>query len=147
VNVPTLPLRIGPVQAVAQLDTGYDDSRQAPAININTALFDALRQAGVALTPRPDIALQLSTCVPGVFEAVEAWQPAPGTALGLVDEQGALLPKGARQVTLFVKRTPAQAAVCGGIGTWARPAAQLGASFVAGGALVVDPYSARVWMR
>jgi hypothetical protein len=36
---------------------------------------------------------------------------------------------------------------CGGIGTWAQPAAQLGASFFARAALVVDPFSARVWVR
>jgi hypothetical protein len=37
--------------------------------------------------------------------------------------------------------------VCGGIGTWRQPAAQLGASFVAGGALVVDAARGRVWLR
>jgi len=147
VNIPTVPVRIGPVQAVAQLDTGYDDGQQPYSLNINAALFDALQQAGVKLTPRPDIALQLSTCVPGVAERIEAWQLGSGTASGLVDEQGALLPRGAGAVTLFVKRTPPVAARCGGIGTWAQPAAQLGASFVAGGALVVDPFSARVWVR
>lgn len=147
VNVPTVPVRIGPVQAVAQLDTGYDDGQQPYSLNVNAALFDALQQAAVPLTPRPDIALQLSTCVPGVSERIEAWQVGAGTASGLVDEQGALLPRGAGAVTLFVKRTPPAAARCGGIGTWAQPAAQLGASFVAGGALVVDPFSARVWVR
>ena len=50
-------------------------------------------------------------------------------------------------VTRFVKRTPPAARVCGGIGTWPQPAAQLGASFFAGGSLVVDPFSARVWFR
>lgn len=148
VNIPTVPVRIGPVQTAAQLDTGYDDGRQPPSLNINTALFDALRQAGVPMTPRPDIALQLSTCVAGLSEPIEAWQLAPGIPFGLQDEQGALLPVPATAtVTLFVKRTPAAAAACGGIGTWAQPAAQLGASFVAHGALVVDPFSQRVWLR
>jgi len=147
VNIPTVPVRIGAVQAVAQLDTGYDDGQQPYSLNINAALFDALQQAGVTLIPRPDIALQLSTCVLGVAERVEAWQVAAGTPAGLVDEQGVLLPRGQGAVTLFVKRTPAVAAHCGGIGTWAQPAAQLGASFVAGGTLVVDPFSSRVWVR
>lgn len=150
-NIPTVPLRIGRVTALAQLDTGYDDGRQPLSVNINAALFDALRAAGLKLEPRPDIALQLSTCVAGVSERVEAWRLPAGTPFGLVDTEGRLLPRpaapGGTAVTLFVKRTPPAAAGCGGIGTWAQPAAQLGASFVAGGALVVDPFSARVWLR
>jgi hypothetical protein len=156
-NIPTVPLRIGPLTVPAQLDTGYDDSRQPGAININGALFDALRTAGVALRPRPDIALQLSTCVAGVSERIDAWQLAPaagararagaGAGVAFVDVDGRPVQRGPREVTLFVKRTPAAAAVCGGIGTWRQPAAQLGASFVAGGALVVDAARGRVWLR
>ncbi len=148
VNIPTIPVRIGPVQAMAQLDTGYDDGRSPYSLNINTALFDALRHAGVVMKPRPDIGLRLSTCVAGVSEPIEAWQLARATPFGLQDAQGKLLrtPAGTT-VTLFVKRTPAAASACGGIGTWAQPAAQLGASFVARGALVVDPFSRRVWLR
>lgn len=148
-NIPTVPMRIGGVTAVAQLDTGYDDSRQPYSININGALFDALKAAGVRLVPRPDIAIQLSTCQAGVSERVEAWRLPAGAAAGLVDTAGRLIPRSRAglPVTLFVKRTPAAAAVCGGIGTWAQPAAQLGASFVADGSLVVDPFSARVWLR
>lgn len=147
VNVPTVPLRIGPVVAVAQLDTGYDDSRQPFAVNINEALLQALQAAGVGLNRRPDISLQLSTCVAGVTETVEAWQPAPGTASGLLAMDGTLVPRGAGQLMLLVKRTPPAAVRCGGIGTWSQPAAQLGASFVASGAMVADPFSARVWVR
>ncbi|MFM2058409.1 MAG: hypothetical protein RLY71_2794 [Pseudomonadota bacterium] len=146
VNIPTIPIRIGRVQAVAQLDTGYDDSRQPYSVNINAALFDALKAAKVTLKARPDISIQLSTCVAGVSEALEAYSVA-GTQFGLVETSGKLVPHKARSVTLFVKRTPDAAAACGGIGTWQQPAAQLGASFVAGGALVVDPFSARVWLR
>lgn len=146
-NIPSIPIRIGSVQAVAQLDTGYDDSRQPYAVNINGALFDALKAAGVKLTPRPDIALQLSTCQAGISERVEAYRLAAGTPFGILDSAGQLLARKRADVTLFVKRTPAAAAACGGIGTWAQPAAQLGASFVAGGSLVVDPFSARVWLR
>jgi hypothetical protein len=132
---------------MAQLDTGYDDGRRPWSLNVNAALFDALRRAGVAMKPRPDIGLRLSTCVAGVSESIEAWQPARGTPFGLQDVQGRLLPAPPGAVTLFVKRTPAAAASCGGIGTWAQPAAQLGASFVARGAQVVDPFSRQVWLR
>lgn len=146
VNIPTIPIRIGGVPAVAQLDTGYDDGRQPYSVNINAALFDALKAAKVRLKARPDISIQLSTCQPGVSEALEAYSVA-GAQFGIVETSGQLVPHKARSVTLFVKRTPDAAAVCGGIGTWKQPAAQLGASFVAGGALVVDPFSARVWLR
>ncbi len=146
-NIPTVPIRIGSVQAVAQLDTGYDDSRQPYSVNINGALFDALKAAGVKMTPRPDIALQLSTCQPGISERVEAYRLATSAGFSFVDTAGRLLPRGGSAVTLFVKRTPASAAACGGIGTWAQPAAQLGASFVAGGSLAVDPFTSRIWVR
>jgi hypothetical protein len=148
VNIPTVPLRIGGVATMAQLDTGYDDGRRPYAVNINAALFDALRGANVRLRPLPDVALQLSTCVAGVSERVEAYELAAGTPFGFVDEDGRLQrPAGATPITLFVKRPPVQAMACGGIGTWAQPAAQLGASFFARAALVVDPFSARVWVR
>ncbi|MEX8517134.1 MAG: hypothetical protein AB3X44_01290 [Leptothrix sp. (in: b-proteobacteria)] len=147
VNIPTIPIRIGGVPAVAQLDTGYDDSLQPYAININAALFDALKAAGVKLKAQPAKSVLLSTCQPGISEPVEAYSLTATTPAGIVDTAGQLLPRKGPQVTLFVKRTPAAATSCGGIGTWAQPAAQLGASFVVGGSLVVDPFSARVWLR
>ena len=50
-------------------------------------------------------------------------------------------------MTLFLKDSPAAIQACGGIGTWSEPAAQLGASFVNDGTLVVDPFSQRLWFR
>ncbi len=145
-NIPALPIRLGTVTAVAQVDTGFDDAAIRHSININTALFNALQRAGVALVPRPDIALTLSTCQRGVTERVTAWQLPAGAALEFVGASGQPVRRFA-DATLFVKQPPAAARVCGGIGTWPQPAAQLGASFFADGALVVDPYSARVWLR
>jgi hypothetical protein len=53
-----------------------------------------------------------------------------------------------RGATLFVKRTPSEAARCGGIGTWSVPAAQVGASVLAElGLVVFDPFASRVWIR
>jgi hypothetical protein len=148
VNIPTVPIRIGSVDAKAQLDTGYDDSLQPYSININLALFAALQKAGIKLKPQPSKSLSLTTCQAGITERVDAYSVPAGTPVGLVDTAGRVIapPKG-RSITLFVKNTPSQAANCGGIGTWSQPAAQLGASFVADGALVVDPFSARIWVR
>ena len=50
-------------------------------------------------------------------------------------------------VTLFLKNSPPAIRRCGGIGTWSQPAAQMGASFVNDGTLVVDPFSQRLWFR
>jgi hypothetical protein len=46
-----------------------------------------------------------------------------------------------------VKRTPAAALRCGGIGTWTAPAAQIATSFyVDAGVMVFDPFAERVWI-
>jgi hypothetical protein len=144
-NIPTIPVRIGRSLAVAQIDTGYDDSRVSPSININRAWLAALQAAGV--TPRrwPAGDLSLSTCA-GVSEPVWAYRLPEGVALELVGSDGQAVRR-VEEATLFLKATPPEARRCGGIGTWERPAAQLGASLVNDGALVVDPFSQRVWWR
>jgi hypothetical protein len=146
-NIPTIPIRIGGVAAVAQIDTGYDDGVHPPSLNINTAFLWRLQAAGVPLRPLPAATLSLSTCVPGVRERVVAYGLAPPATVDFVDLTG----QPARSepgVTLFVKDTPPAARRCGGIGTWSEPAGQLGASFFASqDALVVDPFTQRVWWR
>ena len=48
---------------------------------------------------------------------------------------------------IFVKHTPQAAKVCGGIGTWTVPAAQIGTSFfIDAAAVVFDPPRHRVWL-
>ena len=145
-NIPSLPIRLGGVEAIAQLDTGFDDGAQPHSLNINQAMFDALQRSGVRLQARPEIALQLSTCQQGISERVDAYRVPAGTALECIGMNGQAVRREA-QVTVFVKRPPREALVCGGIGTWQQPAAQLGASFFASGVLIVDPFSARVWYR
>ncbi len=145
-NVPTVPVRVAGVTAVAQLDTGFADVRIPHSVNINTAFFDAIRAAKPdALVRDAASDLSLSTCA-GVAESVEAYRLSPGTSFELVDESGA--PARAEPgAVLFVKRTPAAALRCGGIGTWTAPAAQVATSFyVDAGVLVFDPYAARVWI-
>jgi len=145
-NIPVLPVRIGSVTAVAQIDTGFDDGRIPHSMNINAAFLAALQSAGVALRPRPDIALTLSTCQAGITERVEAWSLPAGVALEFVGLDGHAVRRHAN-ATLFVKRPPPAARICGGIGTWTGPAAQLGASFFADQALIIDPFSGRIWLR
>ena len=146
-NIPTIPIRIGNVAAVAQIDTGYDDGVHPPSLNINTAFLRQLRAAKVALRPVPAADLSLSTCVRGVREPVTAYRLAPPLALEFLGLTGSAV-RSEPGVTLFVKNTPAAARSCGGIGTWSEPAGQLGASFFSSqDALIVDPFTQRVWWR
>lgn len=144
-NIPTIPVRIGRSLAVAQIDTGYDDGRFEPSVNINRAWLAGLTAAGIHPQRWPEADLALSTCA-GVAEPVLAYRLPPGQALELVGSHGGAVRR-LEGVTLFLKDTPAAARRCGGIGTWQRPAAQLGASVVNDGTLVVDPFRQRVWFR
>ena len=122
-NIPTVPVRIGTTTAVAQIDTGFDDSRFPPSININRALLRQLQGAGAELKRRQEADLTLSTCV-GVAEPVLAYRLPGEVAVELVGMDGQAVRR-LDGVTLFLKDTPAAARSCGGIGTWNQPAAQL----------------------
>jgi hypothetical protein len=145
-NVPTVPVRVAGVTAIAQLDTGFADVQIPHSVNINAAFFDAIRAASPdALVRDATSDLSLTTCA-GVAESVEAWRLSPGTSFELVDESGAAA-RAEPAAVLFVKRTPAAALRCGGIGTWTAPAAQVATSFyVDAGVVVFDPFAARVWI-
>jgi hypothetical protein len=145
-NIPTVPLRIGSVGAVAQVDTGYADGLRPPSMNINRALLQRLEQAGMPLIREPGADLTLSSCVRGEAERVLAYRLSAGSAVELVGSDGGAVRR-LPGVTLFLKDSPAAIQACGGIGTWSEPAAQLGASFVNDGTLVVDPFSQRLWFR
>jgi hypothetical protein len=145
-NIPTIPLRIGREQAVAQVDTGYDDGLHAPSLNINQALMDRLQANGARLERLPEADLLLSSCVPGQQEQVRAYRLPAGGSVELVGSDGQAVRR-ISGATLFLKHSPPAIQRCGGIGTWQKPAAQLGASFVNDGTLVVDPFSQRLWFR
>ncbi len=145
-NIPTIPVRVGPVRALAQVDTGYADSQSPPSLNINQALFQQLQAVGVPLRAMAGPNLLLSTCVPGQSEEVKRYRLTGATTVELVGEAGQAVRR-LRGVTLVVKNSPAAVRVCGGVGTWSQPAAQLGASFVNDGTLVVDPLAQRLWFR
>ncbi len=145
-NVPTVPVRMGSAQAVAQLDTGFDDAVVPHSVNVNRAFFDAIGAAGVALEAVPAAGATLSTCVQGQAETVKAYRAPPGVTLDFLAVDGTPA-RSVGSVWIFLKETPAAAHVCGGIGTWTTPAAQIGASFyVEARKLVLDPFSSRVWI-
>ncbi|MGZ6092485.1 MAG: hypothetical protein ACXWUG_10720 [Polyangiales bacterium] len=146
-NVPTVPVKIAGVSAVAQLDTGFADSLVHHSLNVNVAYYDAIVAAAPTALVRDSAKdLSLSTCV-GVSESVEAYTLASGTTLQFVSTTGAIA-HSFPDTVVFVKRTPPAAKSCGGIGTWTTPAAQVAASFfVDMGVMVLDPVSSRVWIR
>ncbi|MDI1480816.1 hypothetical protein [Polyangium sp. y55x31] len=144
-RIPTVPIRIGKAAAVAQLDTGFDDSQYRHSVNINKAYYDALVTSGVVLSAIQGSAAVLSTCVKGVSEKTSAYKLPPGTVFEIVgiDGRAALA---ASDAVLHLKETPEAAKSCGGVSTWTIPAAQVGASFyVDARRMVFDPYKSRVW--
>ena len=143
-NVPTVKMSVGGVDALAELDTGFDDAVVPLSVNVNEAYLAAIQAASPsALTRAPALDLQLSTCA-GVNEDVAAYKVNGDVALVADDGKPA---RAESNAVLFVKHTPTAAKVCGGIGTWTVPAAQVGASFYASaGAVVFDAVHARVWV-
>lgn len=139
-NVPTVPLWVAGVRADAQLDTGFDDGLVPFSINVNQAFFDAIKaKSPTALVRDSSRDLVLSTCVGGLSEPVEAYTLSAGNAAELRTEAGVAAHSYPKAV-LFVKRTPVGAKVCGGIGTWTAPAAQVAASiFLDAGVILFDP--------
>ncbi len=145
-NVPTVPITIGGVSALTQLDTGYDDRVTRHSININQQLLEQLKLKDAGLLERVESAdLFLTTCVPGLSQKAEAYRLRKGTAVDFIAQGGQV---GRHDVGNFVfVKDPTGAARCGGIDTWTVPAAQLGASFLYDSfAVVFDPITSRVWI-
>jgi hypothetical protein len=136
-NVPVVFADIGGVRTWAQIDTGYDDDLYPHSIDINQALYNALAARGVPLTREGFVTVK--TCVGTESRPVYSSQ----AALAITNETGAPVTQTTRY-TLIVK----QANPCGGIGSRATPAAQLGASFLRlFGGIVFDPQAERVWIK
>jgi hypothetical protein len=146
-NVPTVSVSVAGTKALAQLDTGFDDSVTPFSVNVNQAFYTAIVGANAsALVRAASLDESLSTCVSGVSEPVKAYTLASGVTFDFVGA-GSSVARSYASAVIFVKETPAAAQECGGIGTWTVPAAQVGASFyVDMGALVFDPFGAEVWI-
>jgi len=146
-NIPTIPVAIAGVGALAQIDTGYDDRLFRHSVNINQALLDQL------LAKSPDKLLRrymkdlyLTTCIPGLSQRGSAYVLTPGTSVNFVTEGGGV-GRNDTGTILFVKERLPEAERCGGIETWTVPAAQIGASFLVDAqAVVFDPVTSRVWV-
>jgi len=143
-NIPTVPVKIGTIQAVAQIDPGFNDRIHHHSVNINKAFFDSLRAAGIQLQPFPTGNIQLTTCA-GVLETVTAFKLAMNNRFEVVGTDGNAVIS-VSDAVIFVKDPPQEALKCGGIGVWKTPAAQIGASFISESRQVIfDPYNSLVW--
>jgi hypothetical protein len=130
-------LRLGGVATYAQIDTGYDDARLRPAIDINEALYQKLLASGVVL--QRDGSVDVATC--DGRGSVDVYRSA-GLSAGIETETG--LPIAAIGDVHLIRK-PANR--CGGIGTRSEPAAQLGVSILHRlGDLVIDPRAGLVWV-
>jgi len=144
-NIPAVPVRVGNVTAVGQIDTGFDDGAVRHSVNINRPFFDALQAAGVRLAPTGRNEPSLTTCVKDVFDKITSYRLEGGTSFEILAMDGSTIAS-APDTVLFLKETPAEAKSCLGIGGLAFPAAQIGASFyVDARRIVVDPFASRVW--
>ncbi len=146
-NIPTVPITVGGVSALAQLDTGYDDRIIRHSININEALLAQIQAKDPTLLTRSeDDDLFLTTCVPGLNQKGTAYKLRAGTPVNFTGEGGGIGRADTGNV-LFVKEKVKDAERCGGIDTWTVPAAQMGASFLVDAqAVIFDPFASRVWI-
>jgi len=146
-NIPTVPITVGGVSALAQLDTGYDDRIIRHSININEALLAQIEAKDPTLLTRSeDDDLFLTTCVGGLNQKGRAYKLRAGTPVNFIGEGGGIGRADTGSV-LFVKEKVKDAERCGGIDTWTVPAAQMGASFLVDAqAVIFDPFASRVWI-
>jgi len=146
-DIPTVPVSVGGANALAQLDTGFDDDLTPFSVDINQAFYEEITAAAPsALVRDTSLDTTLSTCVSGVSQPVTGYRLAPSTTFDFLTDGGAVA-RSYATAAIFVKSTPAAAQVCGGIGTWTVPAAQVAASYYNEMQIVLfDPYSSRVWI-
>ncbi|MES2109770.1 MAG: hypothetical protein V4577_13515 [Bacteroidota bacterium] len=143
-NIPTVPVKIGTVQALAQVDPGFNDGDFYHSININEALYQALVKANIPLNKMTEQVNPISSC--GGNEPVVGYQLGKGYTFSVTCTDGSSVLV-TPDVFLFVKHAPADVLkACGGVGAWSVPGAQFGASFLKQTKVIVfDPFSSLVW--
>lgn len=146
-NVPTVPIAIAGVDALAQLDTGYEDRLVPYSININEALYAKIVAKDPTILDR-DTAKDLfaTTCVSLYSEPLRAYRLKAGATIDFVAEGGTVA-RSEPTAHIYVKERSDTTRPCGGISTWTVPAAQVGSSFyVDAQVMIFDPVASRVWV-
>jgi len=142
-NIPAVPVKIGSISALAEIDPGYDDGAFYHTVNINNALYQALLNANIKLISVPGVKPITSY---GGNEPVKAFRLAPGFTFSVIAIDGTPIIL-TSDVFLFLKQgSPEVIKAAGGIGAWNVPGAQFGASFLKESKVIVfDPFSSQVW--
>jgi len=142
-NIPVMFIRIGPVIAPAQIDSGFNEwGRARGVVQINEALLRDLQDAGVAMSPDPTVVFTVTDCHGREF-APQVWR-VQASPLEMTTREGE---------TLFAYEPPlleikSASGDCGGIGTSPAAMGQIGALYLERwGTLILDPFNARVWVR
>jgi hypothetical protein len=145
-NSPEVTVSFAGATASAMVDTGFNDAVHAGAVNINAAFLAAiLGQDDSALVRDPSLDQTLTSCT-GEDEQTAAYRPTAGNVLEFIAIDGSVA-RSVSTVLFYVKPASNAETICGGIGAWTVPAAQLGASFDEGAGMVVfDPITSRVWI-
>jgi hypothetical protein len=145
-NSPEVTVSFAGATASAMVDTGFDDAMHPGAVNINAAFLAAIvGQDDSALVRDPSLDQTLTTCT-GEDEQTAAYRPSAGNVLEFIATDGSVA-RSVSSAVLYLKPASNAETVCGGIGAWTVPAAQLGASFAEGaGTVVFDPITSRVWI-
>ncbi len=119
-DIPVVRLAIGPVTVAAQFDSGFDDEAAPGIVQVNAALLDALKAAGVAMRPAPPG----RTLGCAGLRVYPRWR-VEGAGLALLASDGT--PAGGGPPPLLEVKDDA---ACGGIAASAAPVAQIGASWL-----------------
>jgi hypothetical protein len=145
-NSPEVTVSFAGATASAMVDTGFDDAGHPGAVNINAAFLAAIvGQDDSALVRDPSLDQTLTTCT-GEDEQTAAYRPTAGKVLEFIATDGSVA-RSVSSAVFYLKPASNAETVCGGIGAWTVPAAQLGASFDEGAGMVVfDPITSRVWI-
>jgi hypothetical protein len=142
-NIPVIFIRVGSVISPAQIDSGFSETSSVRGVvQINEALFTALRSAGVAMAPYTEVRFSITDCRGNGF--VPALWQVSGAPLQITTREGKVL-REYEPLLLEVKPTPT---VCGGIATSPAPMGQIGAEYLRRwGTFVLDPFNESVWLK
>jgi hypothetical protein len=142
-NIPVIFVRVGPVIAPAQIDSGFSESGSVRGVvQINEALFTDLRNAGIIMIPFTEVTFSIADCRGNRF--VPAIWRVQGVPLQITTREGKAV-FAYDSPLLEVKPTPT---ACGGIATSPEPMGQIGAEYLKRwGTFVLDPLNEQVWVR
>jgi len=146
-NIPTIPIKIGEVEAVAQIDSGFDDQVHPFSVNINKALLhlvNSKKERLVRITEIP--VMRLLTCGKGIYTTITAYRLKEGETFQWTAANH-LAARSYSKAIFFLKDEAPEALICGGIGTWDIPAAQIGVSFLKDmGIIIFNANTQTVWV-